>query len=107
MSEEKSASVFGQIIGWTILLAAVIGVIYWFLARPALEEKGYTLEGVKEKTGALKERIGNAADYAENKIQSMQSKTEETTAKTSEKATELIEKTEKKSEVIFEEINLD
>lgn len=108
MSDKKTgASILGQIIGWSILFFAVLGVILWYFARPALEERGYSVDEIKAKTGQIRENVNTTVDSTKEKFHRLKSKTGETSEFATEKAVEIKDKTAETSKVVFEEINLD
>lgn len=107
MSDKTGPPLFGQIIGWGILLAAVLAVIFWYFARPALEERGYSMEELKAKSTQIRESVNNTMGTTKEKFQQLKSKTGETSEYATEKAEKIKDKTEDTSKVVFEEINLD
>lgn len=114
MGAKTGPPLLGQIIGWSILLLAVLGVLFWYFARPALEERGYSVEELKSKSTQIRESVNNTVGTTKEKFKQLKSKTGETSEYAAEKAEVIKEKAEEAKEktvdtskVVFEEINLD
>lgn len=107
MSEnETGGSLFGKIIGYLILAAAVLAVVFWFIVLPALEERGYSREELEQKAGDLREKVSNTANAAGAKLKGITSKTGEVAVKAGEKIEDTGEKIEKNTDDALEVIDL-
>ncbi len=90
-ANEAGGSSFGKVIGYLILAAAVIGVVVWFIIRPALEERGYTRDGLEQKAEDIKEKVSDTADAAGDKIRQITSKGADAAEETGEKVEDAAE----------------
>lgn len=59
----------GQMIGCLILIAAVLAVVIYFIVRPEMEERGITLDSLKNQTLDLKDQIAEKVDATRNSIE--------------------------------------
>ncbi len=112
MSEDKKGgSAIGQIIGYLVLIAAILGVIFWFLVMPKLEERGYSKDDLGNKVGEIKEKVTDTAEAAGSKIKKFTGKTadkiEDTTEAVGDFTEKAADKVEKKTDAALEVIDLD
>lgn len=109
--DNKGGSTIGQLIGYLVLLAAILGIIFWFLVMPKLEERGYSKDDLENTVEGIKDKVTDTAEAAGSKIKKITSKTADKVEDTAEEVSEFTEKTakkvEKKTEAALEVIDLD
>jgi len=103
MSENGTGgSLPGKIIGYLILAAAILAVVFWFVVLPALEERGYSREELERKADDIRHKVSDTADAAGARIKEITAKTGTAAARAGEKLERAGEKVEDTGEKIEE-----
>ena len=64
-------------LGCLIIIIAIAAVLFYFLAKPALEEHGITVDAMKEKLVNAEEKIDLAGEQAGDKLDQLKQQTKE------------------------------
>ncbi len=64
-------------LGCLIIIIAIAVVLFYFLVKPALEERGITVNAMKEKLANTEETIDIAGEQASDKLEQLKQQTKE------------------------------
>lgn len=84
---KRTGGTCGEFVGCLVILLAVIGVLFWFVAKPKLEDAGYPVDslyerareftkGLVRRADGLKDKVGKGGDQAREFKDTVESTTE-------------------------------
>ncbi len=110
---KRTGGTCGEFVGCLIILLAVVGVLFWFIVKPKLDEAGYPIhslfERAREFTAHLMQRTDDFKDNVETgneQVREIRDKVETTTDEFKDEAREIHKKVRDTSDDYQEQYNL-
>ncbi|MCP3966948.1 MAG: hypothetical protein GY750_17145 [Lentisphaerae bacterium] len=69
---KRTGGTCGEFIGCLVILIAVLGVIFWVIIKPKLEEAGYNMDDLLGSAKNIKNKISDTVETIKDKYDSAQ-----------------------------------